>query len=220
MISRTRLGLALVALVVMSAGAAPATAAIYLDMPGVPGDSRGGLEKNWIDIQSFGIGVSRAVSSGGGPTGAIRFTDLQLVKNVDGASVHLFEALVTGENFHEATLNLTGLIGGTQQVYAQWELKNAQVTSFQTSGHGNTLPSESISMNFEEITYRYFEFDKLGNQSGVAEFGWNLRENTQTSFIEGEVTNFAFYTGTLPEPTTGVVVLGGAMLLCCRRARR
>ena len=52
------------------------------------------------------------------------------------------------------------------------------VSSMNTSaaGHGDAVPTDSFSLNFEEVKQTYVEYDAKGGKKGNVEFGWKVEE--------------------------------------------
>ncbi|MEK6705683.1 MAG: type VI secretion system tube protein Hcp, partial [Bdellovibrionota bacterium] len=68
--------------------------------------------------------------------------------------------------------------GGTPVTYCTFELKNVIVTSYHIGGSTqDVVPSESLSLNFEEIKVVYTEFDAAGKPKSTVQYGWNLKLN-------------------------------------------
>jgi type VI protein secretion system component Hcp len=71
-------------------------------------------------------------------------------------------------------------INGVEQPYYTYRLTNAVVTEYSSKGFGNTdLDSatdgqikEKISLDFQEIRVRYYEYDEQGSLAGIVEYDW------------------------------------------------
>lgn len=69
-----------------------------------------------------------------------------------------------------------------QIAYLKYELTNVIVTSYNISGSGQSesVPTESLSLNFEEIKVTYTEQDKATGQSkGNVEYAWKVEEGAK-----------------------------------------
>jgi type VI secretion system secreted protein Hcp len=70
--------------------------------------------------------------------------------------------------------------GGTQQEYLKVTLKEVIVSSIQESGSGgDSLPTESVTLNFSHIEVEYKPQDEKGGLGGVVKAGWDLKKNVK-----------------------------------------
>ena len=54
------------------------------------------------------------------------------------------------------------------------------VTSYQVSGGDQDKPSETFSLNFEEIKVTYTEMDEKGSKKGDVKYGWKVEEGKKS----------------------------------------
>lgn len=165
---------------------APATAG-YIKFDGIDGEAIDRGHKDWIDILSVSHGISRPMSAGA--TGATRqraaatYGDVVVVKELDKSSPKLMESLSTGAVIPTMALSVTrASADGTSTPYLQWELKNVMVTAYRISGatSGEDRPTETISLNYEEIKVTYTEQDAAtGATKGNVEYNWKVEEGTK-----------------------------------------
>jgi type VI secretion system secreted protein Hcp len=155
---------------------------IYIKFDGVDGESQDREHRDWIELLSFSQGQYLSPSSGapgGAVIGRLVFEEFALKKTLDKASPKLAEAVCTGRVFPQVQLHLARpLSEGTQATYYTYELKNVIVTSYHISGSTqDAVPTESLSLNFEEIKVTYTTFDAAGRPGGTAQYGWDLKRN-------------------------------------------
>ena len=123
----------------------------------INGDSVVDGHEKWITIQSLQFGVGRAITTSGGgadrETSNPSFSEVTLTKSTDIASADLFMQAVCGKSLGKAELHFiqTGGADKKQQVYLKIELTDAIVSSYSASS-GGERPSESISLNFTQIS--------------------------------------------------------------------
>lgn len=153
---------------------------MFLKLDGIAGESADSKHKGEIDIQSFSFGVTQAgtASHGGGAgAGKASFQDLKIIKPADKASPNLMLKCATGEHIKEAILTVRKA-GGQQQEYYKIKLSDLIVSSFQNNGSGeNSIPVESVSLNFAKIEFEYKEQDAKGALAGVVKSGYDLKAN-------------------------------------------
>ena len=156
--------------------------AAYIKFDGVDGESQDKDHKNWSDLQSFSQTVHKP---GSGQTGSARrrgdviLEDVQCMKQLDKSSPKLAEAVCKGKVFPKVEIHVTASTTDAGRVtYYAYELKNVLVTSYQVSGVGQSesIPTDSFSLNFEEIKVTYTEVDSKGSKKGNVDYSWKVEE--------------------------------------------
>lgn len=155
---------------------------IYIKFDGVDGESQDRDHRDWIDLLSFSQGQYLPASPpapGGTARTAAVFEELALKKTLDKASPKLAEAVCTGKVFPKVDIHLARPSSeGTQATYYTCELKNVIVTSYHIGGSTqDAVPTETLSLNFEEIKVTYTKFDAAGRPEGTVQYGWNVKRN-------------------------------------------
>ncbi len=152
---------------------------MYIRFDGLDGEAQDKDHSGWCDALSF----SQGQSSAGGGTGATRrrgdvlMEDIVVVKELDKASPKLAEAVCQGEVFPRVEIHLTtSLTDAGRVTYYAYELKNVRIVSYHISGSGQSedVPTEEISLSFEEIKVIYTEFDSAGKAKGNVEYLWRV----------------------------------------------
>lgn len=156
--------------------------AAYIKFDGVDGECIDKDHKGWSDLSS----VSQVMHKpGAGATGQTRrrgdviVEDLQCTKEFDKASPKLAESICNGKIFPKVEIHFTASVtDGGRVTYLAYELKNVMVSSYSVSGHGqsDSVPSDSFSLNFEEIKVTYTEVDAKGTKKGNMAYGWKVEE--------------------------------------------
>ena len=119
-------------------------------------------------------GVHKA---GGGATGQTRrrgvatVDDVVITKELDKSSPKLAEAVLSGKVFPKVEIHNTATYGEGRATFLKYELKNVAITShsISASGHGDAVPHENMSLNFEEVKKTYVESDEKGTKKGNVE---------------------------------------------------
>ena len=131
---------------------AQAAADMFLDIPGVPGESNDVAHIDEIDVLAWSWGASTT-----GRKNCIQ--DLGLTKWVDRASARLLMGQITREVFPEMTLTVRqagGSAGGSTLEYLVIKLYNAQVSSLATGGSGGEdRLTENVSFSFGSGKFKY-----------------------------------------------------------------
>lgn len=147
----------------------------------IKGDSIVDSHTDWITISSLQMGVGRAISvSGGGKdrdTSNPSFSEITLTKSTDMSSADLFMQAVCGKSLGKAEIHFiqTGGSDKKNQVFLTIELEEAIISSYSASSGGDR-PSESFSINFTKISYKYDAFSGDTITTGTAK-KWDLKAN-------------------------------------------
>jgi len=157
-----------------------ASAAAYLKIDGVDGESKDRDHDKWIDILSIkeALSVPASTSVDGGRTRASAvLEDIVLSKEIDRTSPTLRDKLARGEVISTVMIELTSTYGEARQTYFKYELRNVLITSVSLSGTADSesVPVEELSLKYEEIKWTYTEYDDAGSKIGDVEAQWNVR---------------------------------------------
>jgi type VI secretion system secreted protein Hcp len=156
--------------------------AAYIKFDGVDGEAQDKDHKNWSDILSFQQAIHKPGGSATGPTrrrGDVILENIVVVKEVDKSSPKLAEAVCKGKVFPKVEIHLTASYTDAGRVtYYAYALKNVQVLTYDIGGSGQSeqVPTETLSLNFEEIKVTYTETDSAGKKKGNVEYSWKVEE--------------------------------------------
>ncbi len=154
--------------------------AAYIKYDGVEGEAQDKDHKGWSDILSFSQGIMQPGGAATGPTrrrGDVVMEDVTIVKELDKASPKIAESMCKGKVFPKVEIHLTASTTDAGRVtYYAYELKNVLVTSYNVGGSGQAedVPTEQMSLNFEEIKVTYTENDNTGKKKGNVEYTWKV----------------------------------------------
>ena len=159
---------------------AGASAKLFLELPGVPGESTvTGFDKQ-IELDTFQLAVQNPVQMGtekvrGKPT----FSEVTAAKKLDRSSPTLMLRTATMEAFPFARLRVTRSTATGESTVLRYCFTNVQVTSFSHSSNG-TLPSEQITLSYGTIVQQYTQQPAPGAKEGeVFSSGWDVIGNLQ-----------------------------------------
>jgi type VI secretion system secreted protein Hcp len=153
--------------------------AIFAQFEAISGEATDSHHMDWIDIESFNfsMGVPGAVTSTSRRRGDVIFNEITLTKQVDKSTPKLMEAVTLGKVIPEVTIEVTRAYD-IRKTFYKYELMNVFVTSYQSSGStGNTAPTDTLTINFEEIKVTYTEYDSTGSSKGNVEWSWKIEES-------------------------------------------
>ena len=156
-----------VSLLAALGGAPAASADIFLEIPGIPGESTAEGQENSIDVLSYSWGAA------GGDGARARLQPLNVSKNVDAASPLLFQRLVQGT--HIANMELIVTRGGaTPFLYLRYCFQDVVVASIQQSDSGpDPVADEAVSFSSGAVSEEYTTQNPAGGAGATVFAGWN-----------------------------------------------
>lgn len=151
--------------------------AIYLKYEGIDGEATHQDHKKWIDIHSLQFGIGRGISS---PVGSASnreasepsVSEITVSKLMDAASPKLFTESATGSTGKEVKIDLV-TTGSPGLTYVTYTLTNALVSGYSISSGGDR-PSESVSINFTKIEYKFTPNDDKNAQGTPVTVAYDL----------------------------------------------
>lgn len=168
-----------IALLFLVAQPSPAaTVDYFLVIDGIPGESTDARYANAIKIESFSFGVTGYVPTGGGGAGTPVFSDISFTKTIDRSSPLLFLQCAQGKNIPSATLYCRKAGEKPMEFYVI-KMTDVLISSFQTSGSSDALPTETLSLNYTKIELSYTPQKPDGSPGTPVETGWDIETNTQ-----------------------------------------
>ncbi len=154
-------------------------AGMFIKFDGVDGESQNKDHIGWCNALSFSQGQSLPDGGiiGSRQRGNVVFEDIVVIKELDKASPKLAEAVCNGNVFPRVEIHLTRSYTGLVTYYA-YELKNVLIVGYRIGGSGYSehVPTEELSLSFEEIKVTYTEFDAGGRAKGNVEYVWMVEE--------------------------------------------
>ena len=155
--------------------------ALFIKFDGVDGEANDKDHKNWSDLLSFSWGLHKAGAGATGQTrrrGVVTVEDVVITKEFDKASPKLAESVCSGKIFPKVELHDTATYGEGRATFLKYELKNVMVGSHNVSaaGGGDAVPTETLSLSFEEVKQTYVEFDAKGSKKGTVEMSCKATE--------------------------------------------
>jgi type VI secretion system secreted protein Hcp len=173
----SRIRAIVLACVLLLIAPAAASARVFLELPGVPGESRVTGFENQIDVDSFQFGVSNPVLMGtekvkGKPT----FSEINVTKKLDQSSPALLLRTATMAAFPYARVRVTSPSAAGEATVLRYCFTNVQITSFSQST-GGSVPIENVRFSYGTIVQSYTPQD--GGKGDVFTAGWDVLGNLQ-----------------------------------------
>ena len=130
---------------------------IFLKLGDIKGSSQDDKDhKDWIEVESFGYGVSNSVNSTekakGNPGGeACIHSDVSMTKVIDKTSTQLYAYGSSGKVFDKAVIECCE----EEELLFKMLLTNAAISSVSIGGGTGGVPTESLVLSFSKIAWQY-----------------------------------------------------------------
>ncbi len=146
---------------------------IYLSLPDIPGEATEARHVGWIDILAFSEGVIRS------PATKPAFSPLSVFKNLDKSSPKLALFSASGKQIKSGVLEVVRNSVDRRR-FLRVKLSGVTVISFQQSGNGVQLPSESVALDFVTVEWTYTEIGANGLPIQDITCSWNRQTGVGT----------------------------------------
>ena len=165
---------ALTVVITMLATSSNADAAIFVKIPGVPGDTtietEGYNDGTWFRADDFSFGVERELKESGEKGGTadinIGVGELQectISKSMDAATGALAQFAINGNSPGTAEIDFVEVAGDSQEAepvtYLKYKLDRVFVKSWSTSGDADDRPVEEVAFYYNKIAFAYAPTD-------------------------------------------------------------
>lgn len=149
----------------------------FLKIDGVKGEARHPEHEDEIEILTFDWSLRRVstTSFGGGGAGRPVFRDLAAVSRLQSSSPPVMLACASGKHFDKVVLTLRRTIQERDFSFLKVTMEDCLVSSYQQSGSsGDSVPTDSMSMNFSKITVEY-KYQNPDGSLGSTSATWDLK---------------------------------------------
>ena len=149
--------------------------------PSVEGTSTLDKYAKQIELLSFSHGVAMQITGDISNTertsGKPNHQDFTITKYLDQASPKLNEACCKGDVFKEAKVVVARNDKGAVLPLIEYTLKNVVLSSISVGGGGGDKPVETVTMNYNHITWDFHHQKAEGSESGHVATLWDLAKN-------------------------------------------
>ncbi|MDX2132087.1 MAG: type VI secretion system tube protein Hcp [Planctomycetota bacterium] len=158
----------------------------FLKIDGITGEAMDSTHANWIDVLSFGYGVTQtsAASSGGGLTaGKANLNEFTFSQKVHLGSPEMFIRCCTGKTSPKADFVVRKSSGDAKPLeFLKITMKNVVITKVEASGgsSGDEIPTENVGMTAEEMSIYYQVQTESGAGGAHKTVTFNQKLNTHT----------------------------------------
>lgn len=148
----------------------------------IPGESSDSDHKGWLEVTSWTQGIHQpssatASTAGGHAAERCEHAPMMFTKDVDKASVYLWEAC-SAAYAYDVEIQFFRASGTTRTNYLTINLTNAIVASVQTNVAAEGLPTETFALKYAKLVWAH----KGSKTDGAANIGndaagWDLSAN-------------------------------------------
>jgi len=154
--------------------------------PEIKGESQDKEHKDWIEVNSWRHSIvqprSATASTAGGHTAErCEHGEMVFQKDMDVVSPLLYQHASGGSTFDEVTVEFYRADGEGKRVrYLEIKLKYVLIASVTPSVVSEGVPSESFSLKYAAVQWKYTQQKIGGNQGGNSQGAWSLTKNDKT----------------------------------------
>ena len=154
----------------------------YLQLDGIKGESTDSKHQGWIECTIVHWEIkqpkSATASTGGGHTAErAELSEISISKLVDLASPLLAQTCACGKTIAKAKLEMLRADGNGEPIkYFEVELENVLIGHLAPS-FGGGFPTETVSLKFSKVRWKYTQQKISGGSSGNTAGGWDLATN-------------------------------------------
>jgi type VI secretion system secreted protein Hcp len=146
-----------------------------------PGESSlKGYEKK-MALLSFSHGVAMQItgdlSNAERTSGKPHHQDMTVTKYLDATSPVLNQACCAGKSFPQVDIVVGRNDDGKVIELMRYTMKNVLISSISVGGGGGDKPVETVSLNYNAMTWKYTSEKESIGQNGVVNGSWNLATN-------------------------------------------
>jgi type VI secretion system secreted protein Hcp len=149
--------------------------------PDIPGTSTLDNYAKQIELLSFSHGVAMQITGDVSNTertsGKPNHQDFTVTKYLDQSSPKINEGCCKGDNFKEVKITVARNDKGTVLPLIVYTLKNVVLSSVSIGGGGGDKPVETVTMNYNHITWDFHAQKLEGSESGHVQTLWDLATN-------------------------------------------
>jgi type VI secretion system secreted protein Hcp len=127
--------------------------------------------QDWIELESFSLGVGRGISMDVGNMANREATrpsisEITVTKQLDNASALLFQESLLGTEGVEVSIHIVQTGASKVEKYGSYDLSDVLISSYSVNANSSSAPFESISLSFSKITVDLQGADK-DNKNGT-----------------------------------------------------
>jgi type VI secretion system secreted protein Hcp len=154
--------------------------------PALQGESQDKDHPGWIEVSAWRHEIiqprSATASTAGGHTAErTEHGEMMFTKDLDVVSPLLYQHASGGTTFDEVTVDFLRADGdGARVKYMEIKLKYVIIARMAPEVVGEGLPTETMSLKYAAVQWKYTQQKIGGNQGGNSQGAWSLTKNDKT----------------------------------------
>lgn len=156
--------------------------AIYVEWQGIKGNVTADGYKDHMAVDSFNVGVGRAITMEVGNCANREATrpslsEVTLTKLADNSCTSIFKEATSQSEGKKVTIKFVQTGSDKVKEYMSYTLKDCLVSGYTVSANSEGDPLESISLSYTEIEVNYLDFDKTNKGASPQRVGFDLAKS-------------------------------------------
>jgi len=153
---------------------------MWLKIDGCEGEANDDGHQKEIDINAYSWGLHHPVNFHGGglSSGETTVSELTVTKHIDKASPNLMKFCLNAKSLPQVLL--TARKRGENPIdYVKIKLKNALISSVNSSGTSDNHGGETVGFSFEAVELEYTPQGPDGKPQGAVTMKWDVKKNKE-----------------------------------------
>jgi type VI secretion system secreted protein Hcp len=152
---------------------------IFMQVPGVAGDSTDANHQGWINVLSWSEGFQNPNALSSGTGGNPSMGTFNVMINYSQASPLLLKALATGQHLGTVEVDFVKPAGTSSLTYLKIVLTNVAITTIGDSGSAaDNSPQESVGIKASQLSATYTPQNADGTAGTPVSFCYNFAQKT------------------------------------------
>jgi type VI secretion system secreted protein Hcp len=133
----------------------------FIKIGDIEGQATDKNHKAWILVDTLSSSINRSIPQGAKDSqrtqGETTLGDIVISRILDKSTPKLSEACAAGRQFPEVEVHFCTTVGGAEEPYLKYKLKNVMLTSYSYAGNssGDPLGSETLTLGYTEVEWTY-----------------------------------------------------------------
>ena len=150
-------------------------AAVYVLIPGIPGETTEVNHVGWVELQTLNWGHGEAPP--GSPV-RVQFNKVTVTKQLDSVSPALAALAANGQQLRDVKAEIVRPTGaGTTIVTFRLKLTNVRLTTYAGSVSSNQIGVDTFGFEFDTISWISFNTNKTGTAVPGTSGCWDIPAN-------------------------------------------
>ena len=158
---------------------------MFMKIEGIPGESTDEAHTEWMELLSYGQGLSQSVSgtsgTGGRTGGRADFQHFSISKSIDSGTPDLAIYCASGKHIPKIEIELC-LATEDKHTFMKYVMEDVIVSSVSqeaSSGSTESRPTEEVTFAYGKLVWEYTPVDQKGAAGAASTRTWNLETNKQ-----------------------------------------